>query len=132
MKSKAFAVHAVPMNDATRPLTTRSRDRALDRLRTLTAGAALVGFAGTGAFGALAALNYAGHSTTTTGTTGSSSTNASSGSNSNTGSSRSDTSTNSGTTSNDDSSNTDLFQAAQLPTTQGTGSAHVSTGGSGG
>lgn len=53
------------MNPATRPLNSRGRDRAVDRIGTLTLGTAIVGLVATGAFGALAAVTYAGSATTT-------------------------------------------------------------------
>ncbi|HJP90181.1 MAG TPA: hypothetical protein VJ850_14195 [Candidatus Limnocylindrales bacterium] len=48
------------MNPSTRPTTTRERDRALQRLRSITAGIAVLGTAATAGFGALAAVTWSG------------------------------------------------------------------------
>jgi hypothetical protein len=111
------------MNPATRPTSGRTRDRAVDRIRELTVGTAIVGFAATGAFGVLAAVTYAG--TTTTGN------DAGAVSNDlpiNLGGS-SDTS---GATSNGGTATPAPFQVVQAPTRTTTHPAHVTSGGSGG
>lgn len=46
-------------------LTSRDRQRALQRLRWLTAGTAVAGLVAVGGFGYLAAVSYPGHSSTT-------------------------------------------------------------------
>jgi hypothetical protein len=111
----------------------RRRGHAIDRLRSITTGAAIAGLAGTAGFGLLAArswsgnpnaLNAAGGATTedvggTNGTSGTPDTNGASGTS---GTNRTKTVPNTG--------------RAQQPTTtvprvqRGTGSGHASTGGS--
>lgn len=51
------------MNPSTRPTTTRERDRALRRLRSITTGLAVLGTAATAGFGALAAVTWSGSTT---------------------------------------------------------------------
>jgi hypothetical protein len=123
---KESRVHPVAMHDATRPLSVRGRDRALERLRTLTTGTALAGFVATGAFGTLAAINYAGHSSSNAGTSGASTTSTDTTNQGST--SQSNNASNQGSSSNSNSP----LQAAQLPTVQTYRHAHVSSGGSGG
>jgi hypothetical protein len=113
------------MNQDPRPHI-RRRGHAIDRLRSVTTGAAIAGLAGTAGFGLLAAVtwsgdataaNAAGGSTTTNGTTSTNGTGGTSGTN------RAGIAPNTG-------------GAAQQPTTatprvqRGSGSGHASTGGS--
>ena len=51
------------MTLSTRPTTTRERDRALQRLRSITTGVAVLGTAATAGFGALAAVTWSGSTT---------------------------------------------------------------------
>jgi hypothetical protein len=129
MISKGRRLHSAVMNAATRPLNSRARDRAVDRIRAWTVGTAVAGFVATGAFGTLAALTYAGQPATTGDSSGTS------------GSVRSDVTQRSGSSSNisgssgtgvdSGSANALPFQAIQVPI-QPTHHAHVSSGGSGG
>ena len=112
------------MNQDPRPHI-RRRGHAIDRLRSLTTGAAIAGLAGTAGFGALAAAtwsgaatgaNAAGDSTTTNGTSGASGTSGTSGS-------------------NRASAAPNAFGTAPRPAAtprvqRGSGSGHASTGGS--
>lgn len=56
------------MNEPARPRTTRDRDRAVARIRAITAGTAIAGFVATAGFGALSASNYSGQPTAAGGT----------------------------------------------------------------
>ena len=58
------------MNGSSRPSSSRRRDAAVERLRSLTVGTAVAGLVATGGFGALAAFNYAGVPATGTDTQG--------------------------------------------------------------
>jgi hypothetical protein len=127
MKSKEWPAHPAPMNPATRPLNSRSRDRAVDRIRALTMGTAIVGFAASGAFGALAAVTYAGTSTPN----GTGSSNAGTTSNDVSGSTGDD-GAGSGTTSNTGQVAYPPFQPVQAPTHQSSHHGHATSGGSGG
>jgi hypothetical protein len=51
------------MNEPARPVTTRERDRALERLRSITAGTAVVATMATAGFGTLAAFTWSGAAT---------------------------------------------------------------------
>jgi hypothetical protein len=109
------------MNDSARPQTARNRDRAIGRLRSLTTGTALAGFVATGAFGALAAATYSGHTSTATDTTGTGKTGRSA--------TQSSTTNDQTTTDNSNSSST-LNSTLNAATTQRQ-KAYVTTGGSG-
>jgi len=52
------------MNDPARPTTRHERDRALERLHSITTGAAIAATIASAGFGALAAVTWAGDSTT--------------------------------------------------------------------
>jgi hypothetical protein len=128
MISKGRRLHPAGMNAATRPLNSRARDRAVDRIRAWTVGTAVAGFVATGAFGTLAALTYAGQPATngdSSGTSGNSQGDVSqrSGSSSN-------ISGSSGTGADSGSTSSFPFQSTQVQHT--THHAHVSSGGSGG
>lgn len=59
------------MNPSARPQTSRNRDRAIDRLRSITTGTAVAATIATAGFGGLAALTYTGTSAdATTGSAG--------------------------------------------------------------
>ena len=120
-------MHPAGMNPATQRLNSRSRDRAVDRIRALTMGTAIVGFAASGAFGALAAVTYAG--TPTPDGTGSSDTGITS---NDVAGSTGDEGAGSGTTSNSGPVAYPPFQPVQAPTHQSTHHAHATSGGSGG
>jgi hypothetical protein len=123
--------HDGNVNASTRPLNSRRRDEAVDRLRSLTVGTAVAGLVATGAFGALASFYYSGQVTSanadTSGNGGSSSTSENrsvplyAGSNGPQNGSGNAPST---------KTNVQPFQAVQAPTTHL--HAYVSTGGSGG
>lgn len=105
----------------------RRRSLAIDRLRTLTTGAALAGFAGTAGFGVLAAASWSGTATaadlTNGSTTNDDGTYGTNGTLGNSGTNRTQVAPNTGGT-------------AQQPTItkprvqRSTGSGHASTGGS--
>jgi hypothetical protein len=61
-----FTPRLPDMNPSARPLTSRSRDRALARLNSITTGSAIAAAVATGGFGALAAATWSGSSNTTT------------------------------------------------------------------
>jgi hypothetical protein len=114
------------MNQDPRPHI-RRRSHAIDRLRSLTTGAAIAGLAGTAGFGVLAAAtwsgdataaNAAGGSTTTNGTTGTNGTGGTSGTNRTTG-----IAPKTGGTAQQPTVTTPRVQ-------RGSGSGHASTGGS--
>ena len=51
------------MHESTRPTTVRERDRALERLRSITAGTAVMATMATAGFGTLAAFTWSGTQT---------------------------------------------------------------------
>jgi hypothetical protein len=53
------------MNPSARPRTARERDRALDRLQSITVGTAVIATMATAGFGALAAFTWSGATTDT-------------------------------------------------------------------
>lgn len=57
------------MNPSARPQTSRNRDRALNRLRSITTGTAVAASIATAGFGGLAALTYTGTTDASTGST---------------------------------------------------------------
>jgi hypothetical protein len=109
------------MKPPARSSSPRARDEAVARIRTITVGTAVAGLVGTGAFGALAAINYSGtvaHDAATDATTS--------------GSSADDSTTDQQVPSDESTSgstSSDSLQAAPNAVSTNRG-AHVSSGGS--
>jgi hypothetical protein len=111
------------MNPSARPQTSRNRDRALAKLRSITTGTAVAASIATAGFGGLAALTYTG---TTDSTLGSSDTTSPAGVSDGT------TTNDTTTTNNTTVGTTTGLQPTQAPVTTTRKKKHVTSGGSGG
>ena len=108
------------MNPSALPQTSRNRDRAISRIRSITTGTAIVASVATAGFGGLAALTYTGTSTDST---------LVDANNSGAGSVAGTTTT--GTPSATPTTDTTGLQAAPAPTATTKHKARVTSGGSG-
>ena len=118
------------MNHDPRPHIHRRGD-AIDRLRSLTAGAAVAGLAGTAGFGVLAAASWSGNATTANAAGGTTTTDGGVGSNGSNGTAGgSGTSGSRGTNVAPNSGGTAPQATARPRVQRVSGSGHASTGGS--